>query len=82
MIESTKEQVAEEQAGFRSGRGCIDQMFVVKQFVEKSREKMKEFDVTFMDLEKAYDKVCREALWGVLHEWGADGYLSGSMSSL
>ena len=28
--ESTKEQVAEEQGGFRSGRGCIDQIFVLK----------------------------------------------------
>ena len=30
MIESTKEQLAEEQGGFRSGRGCIDQIFVLR----------------------------------------------------
>ena len=35
-----------------------------------------------MDLEKAYDKVCREALWRMLHECGVDGYLIRSMSSL
>ena len=35
MIESTKEQVVEEQGGFRSGRGCIDQIFVLKLLVEK-----------------------------------------------
>ena len=28
--ESTKKQVAEEQGGFRLGRGCIDQIFVLK----------------------------------------------------
>ena len=39
VTESTKEQVAEEQRGFRSGRGCIDQIFVLKQLVEKYREK-------------------------------------------
>ena len=60
----------------------IDQIFVVKQLVEKYREKMKELHVAFMDLEKAYDKVCREELWRVLHECGVDGYLIGSMSSL
>ena len=38
-IESTKEQVAEKQEGFRLGRGCIDQIFVMKQLVEKYREK-------------------------------------------
>ena len=82
MIESTKEQVEEEQRGFRSGRGCIDQIFVLKQLVEKYREKRKELHVAFMDLEKAYDKVCREELWRVLHECGVDGYLIRSMSSL
>ena len=33
VIESTKEQVAEEQGGFRSGRGCIDQIFILKRLV-------------------------------------------------
>ena len=35
VIESRKEQVAEEQGGFRYGRGCIDQIFALKQLVEK-----------------------------------------------
>ena len=30
VIESAKEQVAEEQGGFRLGRGCIDQRFLLK----------------------------------------------------
>ena len=50
------------------GRGCIDQIFVLKQLVEKYREKMKELHFVFMDLEKAYDNVFREALWRALHE--------------
>ena len=58
MIQSTKEQVAEEQGGFRSGRGCIDQLFVLKQLAEKYREIRKELHAAFMDLEKTYDKVC------------------------
>ena len=68
MIEGTKEQVAKEQGGFRSGRGCIDQIFVLKQWIKKYREKRKELHVAFMNMEKAYDKVCREALWKMLHE--------------
>ena len=39
VMENTKEEVAEEQRGFRSGRRCIDQIFVLKQLVEKYREK-------------------------------------------
>ena len=52
VIESTKNQVAEEQGGFRSGRGCIDQIFILKQLVEKYRDKRKVLHVAFMDLEK------------------------------
>ena len=79
MIESTKEQVAEEQGGFRSGRGCISRIFVLKQLVEKYREKRKELRVAF---KKAYAKVCRETLRRVLHECRVDGYLIKSTSSL
>ena len=69
-----KEQVAEEQWGFRFGRGCIDQIFVLKQLVENYREKRKELHVAFVDPEKAHDKVCREASWRVLHEYSIGGY--------
>ena len=43
VIENTKEQVAEEQGGLRSGWGCINQIFVLKQLVEKYREKRKNY---------------------------------------
>ena len=48
VIEKTKEWVPEEQGGFRSGRGCIDHIFVLKELC-----------MAFMDLKKPYDKVCR-----------------------
>ena len=40
--ESTKEQVEEEQGLFRSGSGNIDKIFLLKQLVEKYRERKKE----------------------------------------
>ena len=69
VIERTKEQVAEEQGGFRSGRGCIDQKFVLKQLDEKYKEKRKELHVAFMDLEKCkikfVEKNCGECCLNV-----------------
>ena len=50
----------EEQAGFRSGRGCIDQIFMIRQLVKRCLEKGKKMFAMFIDLEKAYDKVWRE----------------------
>ena len=35
-----------------------------------------------MNLEKAYDKICRDELWRVLHECGVDVLLIWSISIL
>ena len=58
----TESMVGEEQSGFRRGRGCMDQVFVVRQVCEKYLRKGKEVFWAFMDLEKAYDRVDRQAL--------------------
>ena len=44
--------IGEEQCGFRSGRGCVDQVFVMKQMSEKFCGKNKSLFVAYMDLEK------------------------------
>ena len=41
-----------DQGRFRLGRGCIDQIFELKQLVEKCREK--ELYVAFLISEKEY----------------------------
>ena len=53
MIERKKKEVAEEKRGFRSDRGCIDQIFVLKHLVGKYREKREDLRVALMGLEKA-----------------------------
>ena len=35
VMESTKEQLEEEKGRFRSGRGCIDHIFLLKQLAER-----------------------------------------------
>src|SRR5215469_2667489 len=51
----TDNLIGEEQGGFRKGRGCLDQVFVVKSLCEKFKEKGREVYMAFMNLEKAYD---------------------------
>ena len=79
--ESTDGAIGEEQCGFRSGRGCTDQIFAVKQVCEKYLAKGKDVFWAFMDLEKAYDKVDREALWRVLRLYGVGGKLLKAVQS-
>ena len=54
--DTTENVIAEVQGGFRRGRGCTDQIFVVMQICEKYLGKGKDVYFAFLDLEKAYDK--------------------------
>ncbi len=67
--------MSEEQGGFRKGRGCVDQIFAMKRLVEEYLGKVKKLYAAFMDLEKAYDRVNREALWSVLRIYDVGGQL-------
>ena len=63
-ISSSVDRVkGEDQCGFSEGRGCVDQIFAVRQLCDKYLGVNKEVYMAFMDLEKAYDKIDRNALW-------------------
>ena len=74
--------IGEEQCGFRSDRGCVDQVFVMKQMSEKFVDKNKSLYVAYMDLEKARMRVDREAMWLVLGMYGINGQLLKAVQSL
>ena len=78
----TEGLIGKEQCGFRSGRGCVDQVFVMKQRSEKFVDKNKCLYVTYMNLENVYDRVDREARWRVLGMHGINGQLLKVVQSL
>ena len=63
--DKTENVIAEVQSGFRRGRGCTDQIFIVRQTCEKYLGKGKDVYFAFLNLEKAYDTVDRDAVWNV-----------------
>ena len=65
-----EEVLAKEQAGFRVGRGTIDQLFVIRQLAEKYYEKNKTLYNNFMDYRQAFDSVWQQGLWQVLRNYG------------
>ena len=79
--DGTEEVLMEEQCGFRRGRGCVDQVFAVRQICEKYLAKGKDTFWAFMDLEKAYDRVDREAMWRMLSIYGVGGKLLSAIKS-
>ena len=60
----------EVQSDFRRGRGCADQIFIVGQICEKYLGNSKDTYFVFLDLEEAYDRVDREAMWKELRIYG------------
>ena len=59
--------LVEEQGGFRSCRGCPDQIFILNEIIEKKCfEEKKNIFACFIDLQKAYDRVWRDGLWSKL----------------
>ena len=54
--------LGEEQSGFRCDRGCVDQLFVVRQLCEKFLTEGKDLFWAFFDLEKVYFRIYRNPL--------------------
>ncbi|KAF7658853.1 hypothetical protein LDENG_00007090, partial [Lucifuga dentata] len=69
-------------AGFRPGRGNVDQLFTLTQIIEGAWEYAQPIYMSFVDLEKAYDCVPQGVLWGVLREYGVLGSLTQAIRSL
>ena len=78
----TVNAIMDVQGGFLKGRGCTDQVFVIRQVCEKYMSRGKNVYFAFMDLEKAYDRVDRDALWDVLRMYGVGGKLLNAVRSL
>ena len=58
------------QCGFRGGRGTVDMNFVARQLQENCQEQYDDLFITFIDLTKAFDTVCRDGLWLIMEKFG------------
>ena len=63
------EKLREEQAGFRDGRSCTDQISMLR-IKEQSIEWQSSLYINFIDFEKAFDSISREVLWRLLRYYG------------
>ena len=55
----TETEIADEQAGFRQGRGTRDQITNLRRLMHKAREHQQPLYVCYVDFKKALDSVIR-----------------------
>ncbi|MDY6929965.1 MAG: reverse transcriptase family protein [Pseudomonadota bacterium] len=54
------------QAGFRVGRGCLDQLFSIRRLLEHRSSYQQPTIICFIDFTAAFDSVHRTALWRLM----------------
>ena len=66
MNTKVESKLRNSQFGFRSGKGTVDAIFVMRQIIEKAKEKKFPLHLHFIDFKAAFDTVWRTALWKML----------------
>ena len=70
MKVAVDEALRDEQVGFRKDRSCIDQIARLRIIVEQTIEWSSPLYLLFVDFEKAFDSLDREAMWRILRHYG------------
>ncbi|XP_066590571.1 trichohyalin-like [Prorops nasuta] len=78
-----KKMIGEGQAGFRKGRGVMENVFVLNYVVNREIEGRNGGIVgCFIDLRAAFDRVDRRKLWKVMEEGGISESLRGAIEEV
>ena len=63
-------KLREEQAGFRQGRSCCEQIFTLRNIIEQCLEFRSPLFINYIDFKKAFDSIHRHTLWKILEVYG------------
>ena len=66
----SEEIIGDYQCGFRNGRSTTDQLFIIRQIMEKAWEHNISIHQLFVDFKQAYDSIIRNVLFGIMEEFG------------
>jgi hypothetical protein len=77
LIPDAYKITGDHQYGFQRNRSTTDQIFYIRQILEKKWEYNGTVHQIFIDFKKAYDSVRREGLYNILIEFGIPRKLVG-----
>ena len=75
-------ELPDVQAGFRKGRGTIDQIANICWIIKKGREFQKDIYFCFIGYAKAFDCMDHNKLWKILKEMGIPDHLTCLLRNL
>ena len=64
--DAVDKKLRENQAGVRQGKLCTDQIFALRQIIEKCLEYHIPIKLNLIDFKSAFDSVNRESLWNIV----------------
>ena len=67
---TTSKLISDNQSGFKPGDSCINQLLSITHEIYHSLDKGLEVRGVFLDISKAFDKVCHEGLILKLNQYG------------
>ena len=68
--QQSEEFTKENQYGFHPNRGTIDAIFIVRQIIEKAKERKVNLHFNFIDFKSAFSTIWRKAFWKILAHIG------------
>ena len=74
--------IAEEQAGFRTGRSTTEQIFNLRILCEKYLQHQKDLYHVFIVFKKAFDRVWHAALWTTMRQYNINANLIRMIKNL
>jgi len=80
--QKTEDELPDEQAGFRPGRGTRDQITNLRIIMAKLREHQQPLYMCFIDFQKAFDSVRHEKLWWAMLDMGYPAHLVDLLAKL
>ena len=74
--------IAEEQAGFRSGRSSTEQIFNLRILCERYLQHQQDLYHVFIDFKKAFDRVWHATLWATMRLYNINTDLINAIQNL
>ena len=78
----TETEIADEQVGFRQGRGTRDQITNLRILMHKAREHQQPLCMWFVDFKKAFDSISHDKLWVTMMDMGYPLHLIDLLAKL